>query len=322
MTQIKQRQLQWDNKTLAISCVIPFYNEQAHLISLIEALQTTLKTLTEHYEILFIDDGSTDHSSDIIMNSTEQSVKLLQFSRNFGKEAALMAGLQHSQGQVVIMLDADFQHPLSMLKTFIEHWVQGYDMVYGIRDRQEEHWLKRHTTHGFYRLMKYLTHVPIPANAGDFRLLDRTVVEALLQCTERNLFMKGLYGWVGFKQIGIPFSVAKRKSGTTRMRYKDLTELALTGITSFSNVPLRIWGIIGLIISCIAFGYGSFIIVRTLCSGVDVPGFATIVVSILFIGGVQLLSIGILGEYLARIFIEVKKRPRYLIQRKIGFDGS
>jgi len=256
-----------------------------------------------------------------VLDLNNPHIKLVGLSRNFGKEIALTAGLDHASGDVVVLLDADFQHPTDLLSNFLEQWANGFDMVYGMRiDRESESYLKRNFARVFYWLMQKLTNIDLPNNAGDFRLMDRKVVNALKHFPERSRFMKGLYAWVGFKKIGVPYQVKDRKAGKSSWGFSRLAELAITGITSFSDVPLRIWGFIGFVISFISLLYAIYIAIVTLIYGADLPGFPTLAVAIMFFGGIQLLSIGILGEYIARIFTEVKQRPRYLIQMKAGFD--
>jgi polyisoprenyl-phosphate glycosyltransferase len=317
-----QREYMLHNKTVYISCVIPVFNEEAIIGSFIEKLQRELHELTNRFEIIIIDDGSRDHTLDVVRQlPKDYNVKVLGLSRNFGKEIALTAGLEHSSGDVVILMDADFQHPIETISVFLLNWSQGYDMVYGLRtDRISETYAKRNFANFFYWLMQKITHIDIPNNAGDFRLMDRKIISALKEFPERTRFMKGLYAWVGYKTIGVPFEVQERASGKSSWRFSKLTELAITGITSFSDLPLRIWGFIGFIISLIALIYAIYIVTVTLIFGADLPGFPTLVVAIMFLGGIQLLSIGILGEYIARIFTEVKQRPKYLLQFKDGFD--
>lgn len=311
-------------KELFISVVVPIYNEESNIIDFVTALSATLRDLSNRYEILLIDDGSQDKSLDLIEANllSDTSVKLISFSRNFGKEAALTAGLDHCQGKVCIIIDADFQQPIETLTNFIDQWQAGYDMVYAIRkDRLDETWIKRSLTRVFYRLIDYLSATKIPPNASDFRLLDRKVIDALNRCGETNRFLKGLYAWVGFKSTAIYYQPQERNAGKTSFSFKRLFSLALTGILSFSDVPLRALSIVGMLVSGISFLYALLILFKTLFFGVDVPGFATLAVAIIFFGGVQLFSIGILGEYIARIFSEVKCRPKYLIDRTIGLDN-
>lgn len=320
--QTNQRQIQLTNKSLFISCVVPVFNEEAVIEPFINALNTALADLTNHYEIIMVDDGSQDQTVSRIMALLGNTrIKLLGLSRNFGKEVALTAGIEHARGDVVILMDADFQHPVAILSIFLQKWAQGYDMVYGTRvSRQSESWFKRNFARLFYWVMQKITKIDIPNNAGDFRLLDKKIVGALKQFPERTRFMKGLYAWVGYKKIGVPFEVQDRAAGKSSWRLSRLAELAITGITSFSDVPLRIWGLIGFIISLISLLYAIYIVTVTLIFGADLPGFPTLVVAIMFLGGIQLLSVGILGEYIARIFTEVKQRPTYLLEIKEGFD--
>lgn len=318
----KERLTILQNKTVFISCIVPVLNEEAVVGDFVKALQSTLRELTDRFEIIIVDDGSRDKTVEKIINlPKEYQTKLLSLSRNFGKEIALTAGLEHSSGDVCIIMDADFQHPIEMVPVFLQHWAQGHDMVYGTRThRESEGYLKRNFARLFYWLMHNITKIDMPDNAGDFRLLDRKIITALQQFPERTRFMKGLYAWVGFKTIGIPFEVKDRAAGKSSWRFSRLTELAITGITSFSDVPLRVWGWVGFMISLFSMVYAIFIVTETMIYGTDFPGFPTIIVAIMFLGGIQLLSIGILGEYIARIFTEVKQRPKYLLQMKIGFD--
>ena len=318
MNELKKRQSKWQARAVFVSCVVPVMNEEAAIVGFVQALSAFLKGMTDVYEIILIDDGSTDRTPEIIKDELlSDRVKWIQFSRNFGKENALTAGLHHAEGEVVLLMDADFQHPFETAKTFFKYWVQGYDMVYGVREnRDDEGFIKQRVTRLFYRLIGKMSEVDIPADAGDFRLLGRPVVEALNQYAEQARFMKGLYACVGFKSKAVPYKVEKRTLGKSSFHLRKLFSLALTGIISFSDLPLRVWTLVGMLISGISFLYAVWIIFVTLYYGVDLPGYATIVVCILFFGGVQLLSIGILGEYIARIFHEVKKRPLYIIKEK------
>lgn len=318
-----QRKQRFAQSQVLISCIVPAYNEEAGIQAFLLQLHDKLIELKQPFEIVVIDDGSKDETSaavEALATQYPEKIKLLTFSRNFGKEIALTAGLEHCRGEVAILIDADFQHPFEVIQQFLTHWLDGYDMVYGVRnDRKDETWTKRLFSKFFYWLIGISTNVPIPADAGDFRLLDRAMIDAIVNCKERDRFMKGLYAWVGFKSIAVPFDVQERKTGKSSWRFLKLTKLALTGITSFSNLPLQVWGVVGLMISAIALIYAICVVLKTLISGVDVPGYATIVVAVMFFGGIQLLSIGILGEYIAKIFNEVKKRPLYITSKKIGF---
>jgi glycosyltransferase involved in cell wall biosynthesis len=319
---LNQRETQLTNKSVYISCIVPVFNEEAVVGQFLEKLQSALRELTQKFEIIVVDDGSRDRTVEIVRSSPKDyHVKTLALSRNFGKEIALTAGLEHSSGDVAILLDADFQHPVETISEFLRYWAQGYDMVYGVRtDRVSESYIKRNSAKLFYWLMQKMTKINIPNNAGDFRLIDRKIIHALKAFPERTRFMKGLYAWVGYKSIGIPFEVKERAAGKSSWRFTKLTELAITGLTSFSDIPLRVWGLIGFFISVFAMIYAVYVLTVTLIYGADLPGFPTLAVAIMFLGGIQLLSIGILGEYIARIFTEVKQRPIYLLQLKDGFD--
>lgn len=316
------RQQLIENKEVFISCIVPVFNEEANVQGFLSKLQVCLRNLTNRFEIIVVDDGSADATLEKVKQlPKEYQIKLLGFSRNFGKEIALSAGLDHCKGDVAILMDADFQHPIELLTSFLAQWGEGYDMVYGVRqNRNNESRAKRNFARLFYWVMAKITKIDIPSNAGDFRLLDRKVINALNSFNERIRFMKGLYAWVGYKKIAIPYDVQERAAGKSSWGFSKLTELAITGITSFSDVPLRVWGFIGFIISLISLIYAIYIITVTLIFGADLPGFPTLVVAIMFFGGVQLLSIGILGEYIARIFTEVKQRPNYIVDVKHGFD--
>jgi glycosyltransferase involved in cell wall biosynthesis len=318
----EQRQHALHTKAVFISCIVPVYNEEAVVQAFFTALQNTLHGLANKFEIIVIDDGSRDNTVARILELPENyNIRLLALSRNFGKENALTAGLEHCSGDVAIILDSDFQHPLDIIPVFLQNWAQGYEMVYGVREnRDNESRIKKGFARLFYCIMNKITKIDIPNNAGDFRLLDRKVVNSLNEFQERSRFMKGLYAWVGYKRIGVPFKVQDRAAGQSSWGFGRLTELALTGITSFSDIPLRVWGFIGFVISAISLVYAIYIVTVTLLYGADLPGFPSLIVAIMFLGGVQLLSIGILGEYIARIFSEVKQRPKYLIEKKIGFD--
>ncbi len=308
---------------VSISCVIPVFNEAENIHALVAELHPCLQQMSDSFEIIFVDDGSRDNTYAIAAELADKyPIKALQFSRNFGKEAAMTAGLEHATGDVVILMDGDGQHGTSVLPKFLAEWRNGYDMVYGVRSgRQSEPLWKRKMSNWFYSLMQSAASVPIVPDAGDFRLMDRRVVNALNQLPERARFMKGLYAWVGFKSIGCAYDVKERNAGKSSFNFKRLIQLALTGIVSFSDVPLRVWGAIGGIISILAILNGIYIVVSTLFFGNDVPGWATIAVSISFLGGIQLLSIGVLGEYIGRIFNEVKRRPIYIVANTIGFKN-
>lgn len=308
----------------SISCVIPAFNEAANITRFLEVLHKELLRHSQQVEMIVVNDGSRDDTAArVIMASRTLPVKLIDFSRNFGKEAALTAGIEHADSDVVILIDADFQHPVETIADFIAQWRNGYDMAYGVRtDRADESALKRKSANLFYWLLDRMSSVELPPDAGDFRLLDRCVVLALRQLPERNRFMKGLYSWVGFHSVAVPFEVKERAGGATSFTFRNLWKLAVTGLVSFSDLPLRMWTVIGLIVSGISFLYAIYVVIKTMILGPDTSGWPTIVVAIMFFGGVQLISIGVLGEYIARIFNEVKQRPTYLVKGYHGFGKN
>lgn len=319
--QIIDRKTKLEQRAVHITCLVPVYNEEAVIRHFVDALYHQLKLVTNTFDIVVIDDGSTDQTRFILRELAQSNkIKYCSLSRNFGKEMALTAGLSKVKSDVCIILDADFQHPVQVIPEFLREWANGYDMVYGERSREQyETFLKRSFTNFFYWILKKITKLNISSPAGDFRLLDAKVVQAIQCFSERTRFMKGIYAWVGYSKVGIPFKVEKRAAGNSRWGFSRLTELALTGIISFSDIPLRVWSLIGVGVSSIAFIYALYIITKTLIFGADLPGFPTLLVAILFLGGVQLLSVGILGEYIARIFNEVKQRPPYLISEESEF---
>jgi len=320
-----QRHKKLKLRQVMISCIVPVLNEEELIREFLQSLASQLQLLTDLYEILVIDDGSEDQTTNIIQQLANENaaIKLIRFSRNFGKEQAIAAGLRYCQGDVGIILDADFQHPIELIPLFLEKWAAGHDMVYGLRSsRENESKIRRFFSNLFYKLLRIMTKIKIPANAGDFRLIDRNAINSLNEFDERTRFMKGLYAWIGYSSIAVPFDVAQRPAGKSQHHFRKLTELAITGFISFSDIPLRIWGLIGLVISLFSFCSAMYIIVDTLVNGATVPGYATIIVTVIFFGGIQLLSIGILGEYIARIFHEVKRRPAYLIEKTIGINPT
>ena len=304
-----------------ISAVVPFLNEAATLPVLFAELEQQLGALGLPWELVLVDDGSRDESLEVVRSQLEQRPQLkatvLSLSRNFGKEAALTAGLQASRGDVVVPLDADLQDPPELIGAMLEQWRQGFDVVYAVRRRRAgESSTKRLTAFGFYRLMGRLSSTAIPADTGDFRLMDRCVVEALLQLPERSRFMKGLFAWVGFRQSAISYDRDARQGGKSNWNYWKLWNFALDGITSFSRVPLQVLSGSGVAIACVALLYGSWMVLRTLVFGIDLPGYASLMTAVLFLGGVQLIGLGVLGEYLGRVFEEVKARPLYLVRER------
>ncbi len=308
---------------IQVSIVLPCYNEADNLDYLFERLSRVLDSLQLKYEIVCVNDGSRDATLPRLISYHHQNpaIKVVNLARNFGKEIALTAGIDFSQGAAVIPIDADLQDPPELIPEMLAKWHDGYDVVYAVRrSRQGEGWIKKTTALLFYRLISRLSQVPIPQNTGDFRLMDRQVVNAIRQMRERTRFMKGIFAWVGYNQTAIYYDRSPRYQGQTKWNYWKLWNLAVEGITSFSSLPLRIWSYVGLSLSGLAFLYGCFLIARTLIYGVDVPGYASALVIALFMGGIQLMSLGIIGEYIGRIFEEVKERPLYLVRDCYGFD--
>ncbi|TVQ45407.1 MAG: glycosyltransferase [Gloeocapsa sp. DLM2.Bin57] len=309
--------------SIEVSIVIPMYNEESNLDYLFERLFIVINNLAITYEIICINDGSKDETLSKLLQYHQRYpvIKVINLSRNFGKEIALSAGIDYANGNAVIPIDADLQDPPELIVELLQKWREGYDVVYATRkSRQGESWLKRFTAKAFYQTISNLSPIAIPPNTGDFRLLDRQVIEAIKQMPEKTRFMKGLFAWVGFKQTSVLFERQPRFQGKTSWNYWRLWNLAIEGITSFSSLPLKIWSYLGLFISFISLLYASFLVLRTLIFGIDVPGYASLIVAILFLGGIQLISLGIIGEYLSRVYEEVKRRPLYLIRESYGFS--
>ncbi|NJK47046.1 glycosyltransferase family 2 protein [Candidatus Gracilibacteria bacterium] len=306
-----------------LSVVVPCYNEEPNLDYLFERLTAVLARLNLEYEIICVNDGSVDNTLKRLIeyHHRNPTIKIVNFSRNFGKEIALSAGIDYTIGAAVVPIDADLQDPPELIEQLLAKWREGYDVVYAVRrSRKGETWFKRLTAGAFYRVISAMTNITIPQDTGDFRLLDRQVVEALKQLPERRRFMKGLFAWVGYQQSAIEYDRDPRYQGNTKWNYWKLWNFALEGITSFSFAPLKIWSYVGLVISLVSFVYASFLVIRTLIFGIDVPGYASIMVAVLFLGGVQMLSLGFIGEYLGRVYDEVKQRPLYLVRDCYGFD--
>lgn len=310
-----------------LTLVVPVYNEEEALAGFVEAVDAACSGHSFRFEYLFVDDGSNDSTRQHLraLVAARDDVALLGFSRNFGKEAALTAGIEHARGDVVVPIDVDLQDPPQLVPRFVEHWRNGHDVVYGVRTRrQADSLLKRVSATGFYRLFNRLSREHIPADAGDFRLMDRKVINALRRMPERNRFMKGMFAWVGFSSIGVPFERPQRARGSSKWSYWRLWNFALDGIAGFTTVPLRLWLYIGAVVSLLAFAYAVVIVLRVLVHGVDIPGYASLLTVVLFFGGIQLLSLGIIGEYLARLFVEAKRRPLYVVEERagVGEDGD
>lgn len=308
-----------------LSIVVPIYNEGSVLNELFQRLEAEIEKLGIDAEIICVDDGSTNDVLDRLLVSRERNraLKIISLSRNFGKDIALSAGLEHSRGRAVIPIDADLQDPPELIGEMIERWRQGFDVVYATRRRRAgEGWIKRSTAMLFYRIFDRIAESPIPADTGDFRLLDRRVVDVLVKLPERTRFMKGLFSWVGFRQTAIHYDRLPRHGGKSGFNYWRLWNFALDGITAFSSLPLRIWSYLGLVISLGAFAYAIFLAALRLTRGIDVPGYTSLMVVVLFLGGVQLITLGVVGEYLTRVYNEVKGRPLYIVRERFGFEGD
>ncbi|HEY4214430.1 MAG TPA: glycosyltransferase family 2 protein [Steroidobacteraceae bacterium] len=302
-----------------LSAVVPVHNEAGGIAKFLQSLAAALAEVAPNFEIIVVNDGSRDTSGiEISRVSIECRVCYLELSRNFGKEAALTAGMETSRGECVLLIDSDGQHPVAAIAEMVNLWRQGYQNVYGVRTTTEsESSLRRFARAAFYKMLSRASEVPIPEGAGDFRLLDRDVVTALLRLPERNRFMKGLYAWVGFRSIAFTFQTVERSSGESSFRLRNLAELALTGLTAFSGMPLRLVSVAGLVVSLASMAYGLYIVLEKLLFGQPIPGFSTVAASVLFLSGVQLVSLGIIGEYVGRVFVEVKRRPSYLLAKTV-----
>ncbi len=305
-----------------VSIVVPFFNEAAGIATFHAALLPCLDAIAGHrWEIVCVDDGSTDATlaALIAFAAADPRFKILELSRNFGKEAALTAGLDAALGDAVIPLDADLQDPPALIAQMLQAWAEGAEVVLARRnDRSSDSVMKRKTAAWFYRLHNRLSHTQIPENVGDFRLMDRVVVEALKRLPERQRFMKGLFAWVGFRTVTIDYIRPERAVGHSKFSGLALWNFAMEGFTSFSTAPLKIWTYLGALGAFGTFGYAVFIVIRTIIFGTDVPGYASLLVAVLFFGSMQLMSIGLLGEYIGRIYVETKQRPTYLVRRIHG----
>ena len=304
-----------------LSIMIPVFNEAATLPELLRRLPDALNALGMDWEIVFVDDGSSDTTLYQLREANEKDArfKTISLSRNFGKEIATAAGLRYVSGDAVIMMDADLQHPPEVLGTFVERWREGFQIVYGQRiDRSTDGPLRRFLSKSFYRVYNALVDTDIPEGAGDFRLLDRRAINTLNKIGERSRFNKGLYSWIGYKSIGVPYDVAERKHGASKWSFTELLAFGIDGLTSFTTIPLRVWSLLGVIISLFALVYAAGFLFRTLVFGVDVPGFPSLIVSVLFFSGIQLISLGVLGQYIGRVYEEVKARPLFVVAEELG----
>lgn len=304
-----------------VTILLPVYNEEASFPLIAKCMEQVVRDNSNYeWEFLMVNDGSTDHSLQqmVKLHQTDSHYNYVDLSRNYGKEKAMMAGFDYAQGDALIIMDADMQHPVDVIPEMLKYWEEGYDDVYAQRLNSHESWLKRKTSHWYYKLLQSLTRVPIQKDTGDFRLLDRSCVEALKQMRESERNTKGMYSWIGFRKKGIFYQQQERKEGKSKWSVMSLVNLALNGIMSYTTAPLRLASVLGLVVSLVAFLYLIYIIIVTILYGDSVRGYPTIMVTVLFLGGVQLLSLGILGEYLGRVFNEVKRRPGYFVNSYNG----
>ena len=306
-----------------LSIVAPAYNEEKNLPAFLAAIVPVLESIGETFEIVFVDDGSRDGTLGMLAAASSQDprIKVVGLARNFGKDVALSAGLAHTSGQAVIPIDCDLQHPVELIPQFVEKWRQGNDMVLGVRSkRDEEGFFRRSASRTYYKIMRWMTSVEIPPNAGDFRLLDRKIVDVINQMPERHRFMKGIFAWPGFKVASIEFQANVRANETrSTWSFFKLWRFALDGLFSFSTAPLKMWTYVGILAALGGFIYGAITLIQKLFFGIDAPGYASLLIVVLFFSGLLLISNGIQGEYIARIFEEVKGRPLYVVGKKFGF---
>ena len=314
-TALSDRMQSTDEPTFSV--VVPIFNEADGLSEFHQRLSGVMTPLGP-WEVIYVNDGSSDLSLKILadLHATDPHVAYLNLSRNFGKEIALTAGLEHAKGQAIIVIDADLQDPPELIPELVNGWLEGYDTVYAQRrERNGDSWMKRLTASAFYRVVERISHVPIPRDTGDFRLMSRRVVTAVLQFREQHRFMKGVFAWVGFPSKAVQYDRAPRHAGCSKWSYWKLWNFAIEGITSFTLMPLKIATYLGLLVSLLAVMYALFIIILTLFYGNPVAGYPSLLTIILFLGGVQLMTLGVIGEYLGRIFNETKGRPLYLVER-------
>jgi glycosyltransferase involved in cell wall biosynthesis len=312
-------------RDLLLSIIVPMFNEGADIERFLGRLLPVLARLDGQGEIICVNDGSSDGTLAALLAARHRDarIKILDLSRNFGKELAVTAGLMHAGGDVAILLDADLQHPPEAIPEMLAKWAEGFEIVHmvrsgNIRGRPLDRWLRRL----FYLSFHLLTEVRLPSDASDYLLLDRRVIDVVRQMPERSRFMKGIYNWVGFRQAGIPYVEAERQSGASKWKLLRLIRLAMDGISAFSNLPLKIWGFVGAAVAGLSLTYAVIRVLRAVFVGIDVPGYESIIVAILFLGGMQLLTLGIIGSYIGRIFDEVKGRPLYIVREAYGFEDG
>jgi polyisoprenyl-phosphate glycosyltransferase len=300
-----------------VSLVVPVFNEEESIDLYLDTVPPLMERDGFRYEIVFVNDGSRDNTLAHLLDraALDRRLRIVNLSRNFGKEAALTAGIDHARGDVIVPMDIDLQDPPELIEPFMARWREGYDVVYGVRtQRTWDTAAKRLSANWFYRVFNSMSPVRIPENVGDFRLVDRRAVEVLRQLPERNRFMKGLFAWVGFNAVGVPYERPQRAAGSSKFNLWRLWNFALDGVVSFSTAPLRAWFYVGVVIAAVSVLYALFIVTRVLIFGIDTPGYASLLIAVLLMGAIQLLSLGIIGEYLGRLFLEVKGRPIYVVE--------
>jgi len=311
--------------SLRLSVVLPVFNEDQTIPSLHERLTRVMRSAGHPYELIFVNDGSVDNSPGLLkkLAAEDPNVKVVNLSRNFGHQTAITCGLHYSRGDAVVVMDADLQDPPELIPELIKKWREGYDVVYAVREqRQGDSLFKRATAALFYRLIRKLSRLEIPADTGDFRLLSRRAVEALQSTKERNRFVRGLVSWIGYRQTGVRFVREERAAGKTKYPFRKMLKFAIDGITAFSFLPLQLATYFGFLISGLSFLYIVYAVLQKLLTDRPVIGWTSVITAILFIGGVQLIMLGVIGEYIGRIYEEVKQRPLYLVDQTFGFESE
>jgi glycosyltransferase involved in cell wall biosynthesis len=306
---------------MKISIIIPAYNEEDNINQIYAEIENVLKDSNYFYEIIFVNDGSTDHTERRILELIEHddNVKLISFSKNFGHMSALIAGYNHCNGDAAITMDCDLQHPPELIKDLIKKWKEGFEIVNTLRiDKNQKNIFKKYTSYYYYKLFELISDVPLEKGSADYRLIDKKVLKEINELKEHELFLRGIFYWLGFKKTSISYIANNRYSGKTKYSLKKMIHFALNGITSFSTVPLKIVATLGFWVSCLAFVYLGYTLYSYLFFQDVISGWTSLMISILFLGGIQLISIGVLGEYIGKIFIESKSRPRYIVRLKKG----
>jgi glycosyltransferase involved in cell wall biosynthesis len=309
-----------ERSLVGFSIVVPIYNEQGNIPELHRRLAAVMTELGESYELIFVNDGSRDQSLELLreIHRRDTHVRVISLARNFGHQQAVSAGLDYARGRAVIVMDGDLQDPPEVIPQFIEKWQEGFQVVYAVREKRKEHFLKRMAYRSFYLILRAISRADIPLEAGDFCLMDRCVVDVLTALPERNRFVRGLRSWVGFRQVGLPYERDARFAGKPKYTFGKLVSLALDGLISFSYLPLRLATMLGFGVSALSLVAAAYYLVKKLTTGLRPPGFATQVVLLLFLGGIQLITIGVVGEYIGRVLDEVKGRPAYVVREVLG----